>query len=382
MRGLLRFIFKGPGVVLVFVAIILCVSWVLAGADKRQKEEIRKHSKERELGTLKPSQKVDSSSPEKEQVLEDRKLSPVQSSSSQVAFIPAAFAPSGKQPGVTQLVAFYAEVAPTPIPTPTPSPTPTPKPPIPEIFLPRGTFIACQLVNTVESSHINTPVVGVVTMNVYEQGHLIIPAGSNITSWAQNGAIRDRIEVAGKWSITFPDGREFSLDGVACDREADPSNQHFGLEDGSAGLQGEIIESDHWANAKAFIALLMTATLQTGTAVATSALQAQHTTGVTSLPDTTPVLSKYLDQLLNGETGDGRFVRVRSGKEFYVFSASVVFPTQRSIGARRQEEENKSESPPVSLDRMDHTLSETLRALREAGEQPKSSPSPTPFSYK
>ena len=381
MRSILRFFYRGPGSVLLIVAAILAISWGLAAADKRQKEEARKHSVERPLGTLKPSQKVDSSSPEKEQVLEDRKLSPVQSSS-QVAFIPAAFAPSGKQPGVTQLVAFYAEVAPTPVPTPTPEPTPTPRPPIPEIWLPRGVFIPAVLVNTIESSHINTPVVGTVTANVYENGHIIVPAGTTVTSWAQSGAIRDRIEVAGTWSLSYPDGKEVNLQGVACDREADPSNQHFGLEDGSAGLQGEIIESDHWANAKAFIALLMTATLQTGTAVATSALQAQHTTGVTSLPDTTPVLSKYLDQLLNGETGDGRFVRVRSGKEFYVFSASVVFPTQRSIGARRQEEENKSESPPVSLDRMDRTLSETLRALREAGSEQQPKSSPTPFSYK
>ena len=52
--------------------------------------------------------------------------------------------------------------------------------------------------------------------------------------------------------------------------EADPANQQFGIEDGSAGLQGELIESDHWANAKAFIALLMTAAMQTGTAAATS----------------------------------------------------------------------------------------------------------------
>ena len=87
-----------------------------------------------------------------------------------------------------------------------------------------------------------------------------------------------------------------------------------------------LVESDHWANAKAFIALLMTATMQTGTAVATSALQASHTTGVVGLPDTTPILAKYLDQLLNGETGDGRFVRVPASKEFYVFVTETVLP--------------------------------------------------------
>ena len=118
------------------------------------------------------------------------------------------------------------------------------------------------------------------------------------------------------WLIVYPDGRHLRIHGIACDREADPSNQQFGIEDGSAGLQGELVESDHWANAKAFIALLMTASLQTGTAVATSALQAEHTTGVTALPDTTPILAKYLDQLLNGETGDGRLCAFAARKNF------------------------------------------------------------------
>jgi hypothetical protein len=113
-------------------------------------------------------------------------------------------------------------------------------------------------------------VVGEVIRDVYQNGHLIIPAGAIATCWAQPGAVRDRIEVAGKWSLTYPDGKEFELEGVACDREADPANQQFGIEDGSAGLQGDLVESDHWANAKAFIALLITAATQTGTAVATS----------------------------------------------------------------------------------------------------------------
>src|SRR6202030_4848983 len=114
-----------------------------------------------------------------------------------------------------------------------------------------------------------------------------------------------------------------------------------------------LIESDHWANAKAFIALLMTASLQTGTAVATSALQAEHTTGVTALPDTTPILAKYLDQLLNGETGDGRFVRVRSSKEFYVFATDTVLPGNRAVTDQRSEEDDSAlKSIPTENDKI------------------------------
>src|SRR5262249_24270982 len=161
--------------------------------------------------------------------------------------------------------------------------------------------------------------------------HVIVPAGTLVNSFAQSGAVRDRIEVAGTWIFVYPDGRQLKVRGIACDREADPANQQFGVEDGSAGLQGELVESDHWANARAFIALLMTAAMQTGTAVATSTLQAAHTTGVTALPDTTPILAKYLDQLLNGETGSGRLVRVRASKEFYLYFTETFLPAARVI---------------------------------------------------
>ena len=70
---------------------------------------------------------------------------------------------------------FYAQVAATPSPTPTPS---WPERRQPEYWLPRPMFIPCTLLNTVESSHINTPVVGEVTRDCYQNGHLIVPAGT------------------------------------------------------------------------------------------------------------------------------------------------------------------------------------------------------------
>jgi len=208
-----------------------------------------------------------------------------------------------------------------------------------------------------------------VIRDVYQGGHLIVPAGAIVSSFAQSGAVRDRIEVAGTWLIVYPDGRQLRVKGIACDREADPANQQFGIEDGSAGLQGELVESDHWANAKAFIGLLLTAALQSGTAVATSTLQAAHTTGVTSLPDTTPVFAKYLDQLLNGETGDGRFVRVRSSKEFYLVTTEVIYPQKRTVEDQRvgvdEESLNQSKATPSDNEK---ALGEALRMERQIQE--------------
>ena len=347
MIRFVRFFYKGPGALLTIALVAISVAWLISRAQEKRKAEAEKHQVQRPLGQIKPGDEMDKSQAPKEVILSDRKLQPGATTGRELSSPQPVAIPNQTQPSVLPtLVSFYAQVPPTPSPTPAPAL----RPKDPDVWLPPSIFIPCVLVNTVESSHINTPVVGEVTRDVYQKNNgvsrLIIPAGTLVSSFAQSGAVRDRIEVSGVWLFVFPDGRQLRINGIACDREADPTNQQFGIEDGSAGLQGELIESDHWANAKAFIALLMTATVQTGTAVATSALQASHTTGVVGLPDTTPILSKYLDQLLNGETGDGRFVRVSAGKEFYVVPTEVTYPTHRSIAD--QQHGDNAVPPPAS----------------------------------
>ena len=369
MRRLLRFFVIGPGVLLTVILLGLSICWMIKSAQDRQAEEAKKHQVQRPLGSVNPTDQVDPAAAQKEKILADRRLIP--GSKSDPLAPPAQHAPAPTAPpqvrALPQLVSFYAQVPATPVPSPTPEPE---QPKESKYWLPPGTFIPCALVNTVESSHINTPVVAEVLRDVYQGGHLIIPAGAIVSSFAQSGAVRDRIEVAGTWLIVYPDGRQLRVKGIACDREADPANQQFGVEDGSAGLQGELVESDHWANAKAFIALLLTAATQTGTAVATSTLQAAHTTGVTGLPDTTPILAKYLDQLLNGETGDGRFVRVRSSKEFYLCTTEVVYPQKRTIEDQRSDDVQAffNQSSRVGGTDNDKALEEAIQTERRIQE--------------
>ena len=274
------------------------------------------------------------------------------------------------------LVTFYAQVAATPSPTPTP---PAEKRQ-PEYWLPPSMFIPCTLVNTVESSHINTPVVGEVSRDCYQNGHLIVPAGTIVSSFAQNGAVRDRIEVAGMWLFVFADGRQLKVPGIACDREADPSNQQFGIEDGSAGLQGELVESDHWANAKAFLALLMTSANQAGTVAASSALSSSRFGGAVVLPDTTPIFAKYLDQLLNGETGDGRFVRVRASTEFYIFPTDTILPSHRSI-VNQANMKTEEPAPEISSDPGQAAIQLERQIIKESQQQPSPSNDSPKFKY-
>jgi hypothetical protein len=367
MRRFVRFFVSGPGAALVVVLLILGVGWIIKRGQDKERALAAKRQVQRQLGQVKPSDQVDKATAQKEVILSNNRLQPPPAGEpSQQAPAPQVVHVQGPahQQALSPLVSFYQAVAPASTPAPTQVKDVT-------AWLPPGIFIPCALVNTVESSHINTPVVGEVIRDVVQKNngtsHVIVPAGTLVNSFAQSGAVRDRIEVAGSWVFVFPDGRQLKVRGIACDREADPANQQFGIEDGSAGLQGELIESDHWVNAKAFIALLMTATLQTGTAVATSTLQAAHTTGVTALPDTTPILAKYLDQLLNGETGDGRFVRVRAGKEFYVYPTETIEPQHRAVSDNRPSE---NLSPAQSLSPAASEAVELEKQILKASQQP------------
>jgi hypothetical protein len=378
---LLRFFFMGPGAVVVVVAVILGVGEIIREGQERQKAEAEKRQVQRPLGQVKPSETVDKSTAPKELILSNKRIVPAitsdQPAPAQTQVVPLPNAPS--QRPLPQLVSFYAQVSGS---SASPTPPPEALQEAPTAWLPPGIFIPCALVNTVESSHINTPVVGEVLRDVYQNGHLIIPAGAVVSSFAESGAVRDRIEVAGVWLIVYPDGRHLRVRGIACDREADPSNQQFGTEDGSAGLQGDLVESDHWANAKAFIALLMTASMQTGTAVATSALQASHTTGVIGLPDTTPILAKYLDQLLNGENGDGRFVRVRASKEFYVFVTETVLPANRTItDEKRPDDDDVSKVFPSDNDKILQQALKMEQAIQNAAQPQERKDESPRFSY-
>jgi hypothetical protein len=388
MKRLLRFFTTGPGAVLVVIAIALTVAWYIYRGQEKQQAEANKRQVQRALGQVRPSATVDQSQASKEVILSRQRLNPPPPSEAPTP-LPVSFPTPGQQRvALPTLVSFYAQVAATPSPTPE---APPPEPKAPLVWLPPSIFIPCSLVNTVESSHINTPVVGEVTRDVIQNNdgvsHVIVPAGTIVSSFAQSGAVRDRIEVAGVWLFVYPDGRTLRVPGMACVREADPTNQQFGIEDGSAGLQGEIVESDHWASAKALLALMITTTVQTGTAVATSAIQAQHTTGVLQVPDTTPIMSKYIDQLLNGETGDGRFVRVRASTEFYVFPTQTILPTHRSVTVNEAEASGASGSKtePDSAPVMDRALKEALateQQILKASQQPTPTANEAPkFRY-
>ena len=147
------------------------------------------------------------------------------------------------------------------------TPTPKPPPPIPqtifvtkeqsvsELFLPYGRLLRCELVNTVDSTNIDTPIIGLVIEDAWNDGRLIIPAGTEVHGVAQKSAVRERIGSDRQWFLVFQDGRELPVSGTVLDYAPDPKKPNAWNEsDGSAGLRGFFVKSDKYAEAKAILA--------------------------------------------------------------------------------------------------------------------------------
>ena len=339
-QKIIRFFTTMPGAVLPLVGGVLVIAWFIA--EQRGHQGPANSGPRRELGQVKPTSSVPADRAQQEEVVENRSVIPVQPvvqnlPQTRGAALQEKEEPRGTPPPVQSAVSFYVSASPAPTPTPVVRKAP------PKIWLPRGIFIPCALVNTVDSSHMDTPVVGEVIRDVWQRNngasHLIIPAGTLVNCFASAGRIRDRVGVKGTWSLTFPDGLEYELEGVACDREADPETQEYGLEDGSAGLQGNIYYTDRYAELKAFGAAAITGVLQgfqTVQGTSYNGNNLEHTPQNALLQGATSVADLLVLKYLNANDGDETWVQVKAGKEFYIYPTTVIRPDKRSVGAKDQ----------------------------------------------
>ena len=192
--------------------------------------------------------------------------------------------------------------------TPTPPPIPqaifaTKEIDVSDAYLPFGRLVKCELVNTVDSSNLQTPIIGLVTEDVWHDGQLIIPAGTEVHGTAQKVATRERIGSDRQWMFVFRDGRELPVTGVALDYAPDQDNpdSSWGETDGSAGLRGTMVASDKYAEAKAILAAMLSA-------------------GASAFPQTTNLISPLTGgatQIQNGGFTDAFSAGISAGTQIY-----------------------------------------------------------------
>lgn len=216
------------------------------------------------------------------------------------------------------------------------------KPDLSRGFAPYGRLLKCELLLTLESTNEQTPIVGLVTNDLYWNGKLIIPANSEVHGRAKIDRVRDRAFSENRWVVVLSedkqrvDGTELELNAIALDREdVEGSGKTWGITDGSYGLKGDVIRTDDLKTVEAFAAAAI--------AASASSLQQTHQTllGDTmkatprnaALAGTAEVMRQLQKDILDEIQRNGSYLRVPAGKQFYLYIQETVFPGDAKIAA-------------------------------------------------
>lgn len=205
---------------------------------------------------------------------------------------------------------------------------------LPDRFNPYGRVVKCELVFTIDSTLEETPLVGLVTAPVYNNGVLVIPAGAELHGVARPDRLRDRIFSGQQWVLVFPregtlqNGRQLSVRGVALDRvEPDENGMTWGLTDGSFGLAGTVIRTMRNEEIKRFVATFLSGsslglqerrTDQEGRDTVRSTPRNAILQGLSAnMQDLTERISAEIEK-------HGVFIRVPAGHQFYFYPMQVI----------------------------------------------------------
>jgi hypothetical protein len=210
-------------------------------------------------------------------------------------------------------------------------------PEVSDTYAPYGRLIPCETIITIDSAKIETPIIGFVTEDVWHDRKLIIPAGAEVHGKAQVDPSRERIASEDNWVIVWRttdrlNGAELPLHGLALDMERNETTGTWQLTDGSAGLKGDILKTDNWAEIKLFAATFLSAATAglESTQTSSNALTGQTTQTPLSTPKNaalqgaSAVLNDYAKQISDSIKRDGFYVRVPAGKQFYLYVTQTI----------------------------------------------------------
>lgn len=203
-------------------------------------------------------------------------------------------------------------------------------------FAPYGRLISCETIITVDSSSIRTPIIGLVTEDVYHAGRLIIPAGTEVHGTAASDRTRERLASGTAWTFVWQTGEELQLSALALDREFESDTNHvgWGITDGSAGLRGRLIKSDDLAEIKLFAATFLSGAAGALTEKEQTIFGTVDSQSLNNAPfqGAQKVLSTYAQRIYEAIQRDGFYVRVPSGKQFYLYVLQTIDRAEARLG--------------------------------------------------
>lgn len=205
------------------------------------------------------------------------------------------------------------------------------------VYAPAGRLVKGVMVNAIHSASIDTPLIALVAEDVWHDGELVLPAGTEMHGRAALGRARDRIVSSGPWTLVLQSGEELTVQGIALDREDAVLSTGTLDADGVAGIKGRVIRSDSAAEIKLFAATLFSG--------AAGALQQQRNTllGSELIPNARnaalggvgAVLNQYAQEISEAIKRDGTFVYVPAGKTIYLYITHTLDRSQAKVGNLR-----------------------------------------------
>lgn len=209
----------------------------------------------------------------------------------------------------------------------------------PERLVPFGTVLKCKLVNTIDSSNLETPVIAVLLEDVWQNGKKVIPANTQVHGTAKAGRMRDRVTAAGAWRFVWQDGRELVFNGIALDREYDQNIDGYGISDGSGGIRGRVMAADDLQELKLLASAALSGFARGTQDRSQSALGTTITGSVSNglREGAGDVFDLYAKRTMKDVEDNGYFVRVAAGKEFYVYVLEAINANKALVaGATRK----------------------------------------------
>lgn len=220
------------------------------------------------------------------------------------------------------------------------------------VFAPFGRLIPCETIVTVDSASMQTPIIGLITENIYHAGKLVIPAGTEVHGTAQNDRHRERIASGNNWTLVWQTGEELHLRAIVLDREFSGDQEGWGITDGSAGLRGRVIKSDNLEEIKLFASTFLSGAADALTEKQQTAFGPINSPSLNNAPfeGAQKVLAQYAQRIYDSIQKDGFYVRVPSGKQFYLYVLQTVDRADAMIGGSEKAFTEEDPTRPAKLD--------------------------------
>lgn len=364
-RSVKNFITSKFGMFLVFVVVLFGGLFVYGRNQAEQKEAARlaANAKKVEVGKVRIplDDGLESGVPQQVAVTQSSKevaggrIVPFRPPPPAVAAAPAPTAPRNQEPEKKLRKVRYQTLLAAYVPPAPSNPEPTP----PKSFMPYGTLLKCKLVNTVDSSNLETPVIAVLLEDVWQNGERVIPANTLVHGTAKAGRIRDRVSASGTWRFVWQDGRELAFNGIALDREYEHDIDGYGITDGSGGMKGRVLATDDLQELKMLASAALSGFAR-GTQDRTQTALGTTITGSVSngvREGVGDVFDLYAQRTLREIEQNGYYVRIPAGKEFYVYVTEAVIPEKARVAgvkagdpssAQAAEADEPAPPPPVA----------------------------------